>query len=33
MPTGIFLLFGTNDGVVDTGIVYPPPNTPSILQL
>lgn len=28
-----FLLFGTNDGVVDTGIVYPPPNTPSIMQL
>jgi len=38
MPSGTyanrdFLLFGTNDGVVDTGIVYPPPNTPSILQL
>lgn len=28
-----FLLFGTNAGVVDTGIVYPPPTTPSILQL
>ncbi len=28
-----FLLFGSNVGVVDTGIVYPPPNTPSILQL
>ena len=28
-----FLLFGTNAGVVDTGIVFPPPNTPSLLQL
>ncbi len=28
-----FLLFGTNAGVVDTGTLYPPPSTPSILQL
>ena len=28
-----FLLFGTNQGVVDTGIVFPSPNTPSIFQL
>ena len=28
-----FLLFGTNAGVVNTGVVYPPPNTPSLLQL
>ncbi len=28
-----FLLFGSNATVVDTGIVYPPPNTPSVLQL
>ncbi len=28
-----FMLFGTNAGVIDTGIVYPPPNTPSIMQL
>ncbi len=28
-----FLLFGTNAGVVDTGIVFPPPNTPSLLHL
>ncbi len=28
-----FLLFGTNAGVVDTGIEFPPPNTPSIMQL
>jgi len=28
-----FLLFGTNAGVVDTGIAFPPPNTPSIMQL
>jgi phospholipase C len=28
-----FLLFGSNAGVVDTGIAYPPPTTASILQL
>jgi phospholipase C len=28
-----FLMFGTNAGVVDTGIVYPPPSTPSLFQL
>jgi phospholipase C len=28
-----FLMFGTNAGVVDTGISFPPPNTPSIMQL
>ena len=28
-----FLLFGTNAGAVDTGLVYPEPNTPSLLQL
>jgi len=28
-----FLLFGTNAGVVNTGIDFPPPTTPSILQL
>ena len=28
-----FLLFGSNAGVVDTGIVFPPPNTPSLLHL
>jgi phospholipase C len=28
-----FLLFGTNAGVVDTGISFPPPTTPSVLQL
>ncbi len=28
-----FLLFGSNVGVVDTGIVFPPPSTPSLLQL
>jgi phospholipase C len=28
-----FFLFGTNAAVVDTGISYPPPNTPSIMQL
>ena len=28
-----FLMFGTNAGVVDTGILFPPPNTPSIMQL
>lgn len=28
-----FLLFGTNAGVVDTGIVFPSPRTPSIFQL
>jgi phospholipase C len=28
-----FLLFATNAGVVDTGISFPPPNTPSIMQL
>ena len=27
-----FLLFGTNAGAVDTGLVYPEPNTPSLLQ-
>jgi phospholipase C len=27
-----FALFATNAGVVDTGIQYPPPNTPSIFQ-
>jgi phospholipase C len=27
-----FLLFATNAGVVDTGIVFPPPNTPSLLH-
>lgn len=28
-----FMMFGTNAGVVDTGIVFPPPSTPSIFQL
>jgi phospholipase C len=28
-----YLLFGSNVGVVDTGTLYPPPTTPSILQL
>jgi phospholipase C len=28
-----FFMFGTNAGAVDTGIVYPSPATPSILQL
>lgn len=28
-----FMLFGFNAGAVDTGIVYPPPNTPSLLHL
>lgn len=28
-----YLLFGSNAGVVDTGIVYPPPTTPSLFQL
>ncbi len=28
-----FLLFGTNAGVINTGIVYPNPRTPSIMQL
>jgi phospholipase C len=28
-----FLLFATNAGVVDTGIVYPTPNTPSLMQI
>lgn len=28
-----FMLFGTNAGVVDTGIVYPSPRTPSIFHL
>ncbi len=32
-PNRDFLLFGTNAGVVDTGIVFPSPSTPSILQL
>ena len=32
-PNRNFLLFGSNAGVVDTGNVYPPPNTPSLLQL
>lgn len=27
-----FMMFGTNAGVVDTGILYPPPSTPSIFQ-
>jgi phospholipase C len=27
-----FLLFGTNAGVVDTGVTYPDPSTPSLLQ-
>jgi phospholipase C len=27
-----FMMFGTNEGVVDTGILYPPPTTPSIFQ-
>ncbi len=38
MPSGTygnrnFLLFGSKATVTDTGIVYPPPATPSILQL
>jgi phospholipase C len=28
-----FLYFGTNAGVIDTGITFPPPTTPSIWQL
>ncbi len=28
-----FMMFATNAGVVDTGISFPPPNTPSIMQL
>ena len=28
-----FLLFGDNVGIVDTGIVFPPPNTPNLLHL
>ncbi len=28
-----YMMFGQNYGVVDTGIVYPRPNTPSIFQL
>jgi phospholipase C len=28
-----FLLFATNAGIVNTGVAYPPPNTPSLLQL
>lgn len=28
-----FMMFGTTAGVVDTGILYPPPTTPSIFQL
>jgi phospholipase C len=28
-----FMMFGTNAGVVDTGILYPPPSTPSIFHL
>ena len=28
-----FFMLGTNAGVVDTGIDYPPPTTPSIFQL
>ncbi len=28
-----FLLLGTNAGIVDTGIDYPPPDTPSIFEL
>jgi len=27
-----YLMFGTNAGVVDTGLSYPPPTTPSIFQ-
>ncbi len=27
-----FMMFGTNAGVVDTGLAYPPPSTPSIFQ-
>jgi phospholipase C len=27
-----FMLFATNAGIVDTGIAFPPPNTPSIMQ-
>lgn len=32
-PNRDFLVFGTSAGVVDTGIVFPAPSTPSILQL
>ncbi len=28
-----FMLFGTNGGAVDTGIVYPEPSTPSVMHL
>jgi phospholipase C len=28
-----FLLFGSNAGVIDTGNLFPPPNTPSLMQL
>jgi phospholipase C len=28
-----FLLFGTNAGIVDSGIAFPPPNTRSLMQL
>jgi phospholipase C len=31
-PSRAFLLFGTNAGVVDAGIDYPPPYTPSIFH-
>src|SRR5260370_33015912 len=27
------MMFGTSAGVVDTGITYPPPGTPAIVQL
>ena len=27
-----YFLFGTNAGAVDTGIVFPPPNSPSLMQ-
>ena len=27
-----FMMFGTNAGVVDTGLLYPPPSTPSIFH-
>jgi phospholipase C len=32
-PNRSFMMFGTSAGVVDTGITYPPPSTPSIFQL
>jgi phospholipase C len=38
MDTGTYanrnmMMFGTNAGAWDTGIVYPPPSTPSLIQL